>query len=406
MATIWVACFNFPVVWMLTGINEADKLFLDMRNMLSAGEVAQLGIDPHISNPLDPYHRPHGYSDWWLVSGKLGLTLADTVWVSTLLLGVTLASVVLLLRPVDRWQGGRLLLMLVSPPLLFAINRANPDVVVFVLMCWALACLRGTHAALRALGILLLAASAVLKYFPLAAVIILLDARTRREFLGWILLYGLVLVLAWPSLEAGLRNALSHQPAPSWLFAFGAPVIFRNAGLTAPIGWLFGGLLVYAGFVSWQTFTAKPAPPAEDAERTPAREFACGAVMVVGCFLHGSSYLYKMIFALWLLPGLWQATLPAPEERWRKITLGLLLAVMWFEGGMAILINCLYFFSVWSAATAHQMHIVNQFISQLLTWALVLCLWRALWRYLIRQIRRLGSLWLDHLGSRPEPLAR
>src|SRR5258708_5260744 len=298
---IWAACFNVPVVWIVTGINETDKLFLDIRNMLSAGEVVQLGIDADASKPLDPYHRTHGYSDWWLFSGTLGLTLADTVWVSTLLLGLTLASVVLLLRPLDWWQGGSLLLMLVSPPLLFAINRANPDVVVFVLMCWALACLRGAYAPLRALGILLLAASAVLKYFPLAAVIILLDARTRREFLGWILLYGLVLVLAWPTLEAGLRNALGHQPAPSWLYAFGAPVIFRNYNLAAPMAWLFAGLLVYAGIVVWRSFVAKNPPPTEGPARTQEREFACAAVMVVGCFLHGSSRLYKMTFALWLL---------------------------------------------------------------------------------------------------------
>ena len=403
---IWAACFYFPDVWMITGIGEADKLFLDLRNLLSAGEVAARGLDPHVSNPLDPYHRLHGYTDWWLVTGTMGLTLADTAWLGTLLIGLTLASTMLLLRPANWSQGRVLLLVLVSPPLLFAINRANHDLVVFVIMCGALACFRGVGVPRRALGVVLLAVAAALKYFPLAAVVLLLDARTRRELLGWGLLYGLVLVLAWPSLEAGLRNAVSLSPAPSWLYAFGAPVIFRNVGIVAPIGWLLAGFLLYAGVVGWPSIKTRNPAPAEGAGRDQEREFACGAVMIVGCFLHGSSYLYKMVFALWLLPWLWRATLAGNDERWRKATLGLLLAVLWFEGGAAMAVNLLYLSSVLSAVVAHKTHIVTQFVSQLLTWALVLCLWRALWLYLIRQIRRLGSPWLDHLGPRPEPLAR
>jgi hypothetical protein len=397
---VWVACFYFPVVWMLTGIGQADKLFLDMRNLLSAGEAARHGLDPYISNPLDPYHRLHGYTDWWLVTGTIGLTLEDTAWLGTLLLGLTLASAVLLLRPANWSQGRVLLLLLVSPPLLFAINRANHDLVVFVIMCGALACLRRERASLRALGIVLLAVSAALKYFPLAAVILLLDARTRREFLGWGLLYGLVWVLAWPSLEAGLRNAVSHTPAPSWLYAFGATVIFRNADIVAPAGWLLAGFLVYTGMVAWPAIRAANPTQADGPARDQEREFACGAVMVVGCFLHSSSYLYKMVFALWLLPWLWRATLVEKEERWRKTTRGLLLAVLWFEGGSALVVNLLYLSSAFSAVVANNLHTMTQFVSQLFTWALVLCLWRGLLRYMIKQVRFLGSPVPDHPRKR------
>jgi hypothetical protein len=113
--------------------------------------------------------------------------------------------------------------------------------------------------------------------------------------------------------------------------------------------------------------------------------------MVVGCFLHGSSYLYKMVFALWLLPGLWRAA-AGPEERWRKLTLGLLLAVLWFEGGMAVLLNIGVFTFILPPATAHQMLEVTLVLGQLFTWALVGCLWRALLIYTGRQLARLAVL--------------
>ncbi len=392
-ATVWVACFYVPGVWMLTGIGEVDKPFLDLRHLLAAGQATQLGLNPHLSNPLDPYLRLYGFSDWWLVSGSLGLTLKDTAWLGTLLLGVTLASTVLLLRPAGWRQGAGLLLVLVSPPLLFLVNRANHDLVVFVLMSLALGCLRHERGFVRAFAILLLAVSAVLKYFPLAAVVILLDARSRREFAGWVLLYGLVLVLAWPSLEPALRTAASHTPAPAWLFAFGAPAFFRNLGLAsaATWGWLAAGLLLLAMAASWWRSAARQAPPATGEARALEREFACGAVMIVGCFLHGSSYLYKMVFALWLLPWLWRAALDPGEDRWRKITRSLLLAVLWFEGGATLAINLSVFTDMLPPPVARRWLEVTIQIGQLFTWALVACLWRALLIYLSRETKQLAG---------------
>lgn len=390
-ATIWVACFYVPGVWLLTGIGEADKPFLDLRHLLAAGQAAQLGLNPHVSNPFDPYLRLFGFSDWWLVSGRLGLTLKDTAWLGTLLLGLTLVSTVLLLKPAGWRQGAGLLLVLVSPPLLFLVNRANHDLVVFVLMSLALGCLRHERSFVRALAIVLLAVSAVLKYFPLAAVVLLLDARTRREFAGWVLLYALVLVLAWPSLEHGLQIASSHQPAPAWLFAFGAPAFFRNLGLpsAAAWGWLAAGLVLLAVAASWWRSAARQAPPAAGEARTLEREFACGAVMIVGCFLHGSSYLYKMVFALWLLPWLWRATPGQGEEHWRKATQSLLLAVLWFEGGATLAINLSVFTDLLSPPVARRWLEGTIQIGQLFTWALVACLWRALLLYLGRETKRL-----------------
>lgn len=390
-ATIWVACFYTPGVWLLTGIGEADKPFLDLRHLLAAGQAAQLGLNPHVTNPFDPYLRLYGFSDWWLVSGRLGLTLRDTAWIGTLLLGLMLASTVLLLKPAGWRQGAGLLLVLVSPPVLFLVNRANHDVVVFVLMSLALGCLRRSSGAGRALAILLLAVSAVLKYFPLAAVVILLDARTRREFAGWILLYGLVLVLAWPSLEQALGIAARHQPAPAWLFAFGAPMLFRNLDLAgaAAWGWVAAGLMLLVVAACWWRSAARQAPPATGEARTLEREFACGAVMIVGCFLHGSSYLYKMVFALWLLPWLWRASLDGGEDRWRRATQMLLMAVLWVEGGVALGINLNVFTGTLSPGMAHRMIAITVQAGQLLTWALVFCLGRALLVYVTRETRRL-----------------
>jgi hypothetical protein len=301
-----------------------------------------------------------------------------------------LIAAVLYLRPKDWREGGVLLLFLVSPPLLFAINRANHDVLVFVIMCAALAGFRREHGPWRALGLVLLGISAALKYFPLAAAIILLDARTRREFLGWGALYALVLLLAWPSLAPGLLNAALHTPAPSWLYAFGAPVVFRDFDLPVPTGWLLAGFILYSGAVGWPLLQAGKSPRPEGTSATLERDFACGAIMVVGCFVHGTSYSYKLIFALWLLPWLLRANLADGEARWRKVTLGLLLATLWLEGGLAILINVSVFAAVLEPPIAVTLLKITLVISQGLNYVFVLCLWRFLLRYLIGHGLRLA----------------
>jgi hypothetical protein len=388
VATIWAVCFHFPVVWMATGIGEADKPYLDLRSLLAAGEAAQAGLDPYASNPKDPYHRPHLYTEWWLAGGALGLTLADTLWLGTVLIGLTLVSTVLLTRPANAWEAGSLVLFLVSPAMLLAVARANHDLVVFVLMGAALACLRTTRLTLRALGIVLLAVAAVLKYFPLAAILLLFEARTRREMLGWSLLYGLVLVLAWPSLEPGLRAAVRNQPAPDWLYAFGAPVLFRDFHLPVP-GGLIAAALLLAIVAGRLVFKPVPDSAPATASRDDEREFVCGAVMVAGCFLHGSSYVYKMIFAAWLLPWLWR-TAPVKQSRW--FIFALLIAVLWLEGFMAVVINLSVTFSIWTTVTGERVLAVTLLASQLLTWALAISLGRSLLIYLQRQLHRLGFL--------------
>jgi hypothetical protein len=209
--------------------------------------------------------------------------------------------------------------------------------------------------------------------------------------LGWGALYGLVLLLSWPALARGFLNAAQHTPAPSWLYAFGAPVVFRDFDLTVPTGWLLAGFILYTVAVGWPLVKAGKAAPPEGAAATLEREFACGAIMVAGCFAHGTSYSYKLIFALWLLPWLMRASLVGAEARWRTVTLGLLLATLWLEGGLAILINVSVFAAVLEPATAVTWLKITLVISQGLNYVFVFCLWRLLLRYLIGHGLRLAQ---------------
>lgn len=387
----WAACFLFPRVWVTTGIGEANRPFMDLHGILAAVDAARAGMDPFVPNSFDPYHRPHVYTEWWLELGRLGLTRADTIWLGVVLVAVVLLTALVMVRPRTRTEGAGLVLLLVSPAFLMTVNRANNDLVVFVLISVGLLCFRREAWEPRALGVLLFALSAVLKYYPLVTLVLLFDVRSRRGLLGSLALYALVLVLAWPGMEPGLKSAAKYIPQPDWLYAYGAPVLLRNFGLAGTLGWLVpaGLMAVWAAVSAWPE-TAGPGVGFSPEEQASEREFIMGAAMLTGLFFLGSSFVYKLVFAIWLLPWLWQPQADPAEARWRRITWSLLLAVVWLEGLAAIALNLL--FGPESPAMALGLLKAALTVSQVLTWLWVACLLRLLLALFGRRLRGWSSV--------------
>ena len=384
VAGIWTACLQSPAVTRATGIGGAAVPFIDLYGLLAAGELAQANGDPFKPNPLDPYNRPHVYTSWWLITGNAGLTRADTGWLGAVLVGLTLVSTLVLIRPRRPAEAVVTLAVLCSPAFLLAVNRANNDLVVFIVLCGALAALRAEKVEHRTLAVVLLGLAAALKYYPLAAAILLLGARSHRELCAGLGLFTFVLLLAWPGLLPGLASAARYKPNPDGLYAFGAPMLFRNLGLTSPVGWLvLTGGLVATAFALARSHRQEAL--STSANQFSEREFICGAALVVGCFFLGASYAYKLVFAVWLLPWLWRQGAAPADERWRKLTLALLLAVLWFEGLMAILINMVL--TPLSITVARRVLDVTLAVQQVLTWGLVLALTRGLLIYTERRLR-------------------
>jgi len=337
----WLLCFRFPTFWLLAGIGEPGRPFLDLFGLLASCDAARQSLDPFLPNSLDPYHRPLVYSDWWLVLASLGLGRKDTLWLGAALAGALLVTALAWLRPRSWREGGLVLLFLFSPAFLLAVHRANNDLVILVIVSAGLICFRQDGWPWRAAGIVLFAVAAVLKYYPLVTLLLLLELRTWRRVLAGAALYAGVLLLAWPGLVPGLQSASRNAPAPEWLYAFGAPSLWRDFGSTDRAGWISLALVVlaWAAFRGWTG--SRLAEPADAAARPAWREFICGAVMITGVFFLGASYVYKLVFALWLVPWLRRPPEAVTERRWHGATGLLLTATLWTEGVVALGLNIL-----------------------------------------------------------------
>jgi hypothetical protein len=184
-----------------------------------------------------------------------------------------------------------------------------------------------------------------------------------------------------------LESAARYKPNPEGLFAFGAPNLSQALGLKSAASWLIPGALLGA-WGCWLARTRWKANPTARATSSSEREFAAGAALLVGVFFLGASYAYKLIFAVWLLPWFWRDLVIGAEKRWRQLSVGLLFAVLWFEGSLALVINLV----LTPRSTSLALHTLDAtlVVTQLLTWAWAACLLRPLIFFCVDRIRSLG----------------
>lgn len=314
-----------PRLSQVLGIFQEGTWFLDSRAILASIDAVRAGLDPWQPNPLDLFRRPHSYSTWWFVGVDLGLTRDDNFLVGGAWVAAFFASVVALVRPRTFPAAAVAAAVLLSPPVLLAVNRANNDLVIFALLA---AGLLGWKAARPWSPAFLIGAAAVatgLKFYPVVAVLGLLALRPRGAALRWTIAGLLVAGLVFLSVRGDLGRAV--VPEPGGLHAFGARILARDVGWTGG-GFLPLATLVLAGAAAWGLRRGWFPAAADDEHAGPRLSFAVGAVLLVACFLGVISYGYRLIFSLLLLPFL----LSGAGGRAGRWTLGLLLAQLWLDG--------------------------------------------------------------------------
>ena len=339
VALAWSATLLTPYLANALGLGPTGP-FLDLRGMLAANEAASRGLNPFVPNPLDPYQRPFLYSTWWLWPGHPGLNRADTGWLGCIVVAATWGAAVLMWR-VRTWREALISgLVLLSPAWLLAVYRANNDLMIFVLLALAVNALQRSRVAGRTAAAMLVGAMAILKYYPVAAVIGVLAAARRREMLALFALVAAIIVLGWPSLAPAVA-AISRYglivTASVGLQAFGAQVLGNALAPHAPaiVAWLAG---LAAGAAGYHLARPTGAARSADAERRFLAAAVFGAVLV-GCFVIGTSYSYKLVFLWGLLPWLGR---DAPAALGRRRALGLLalgLGACWADGLMVTVVN-------------------------------------------------------------------
>src|SRR5438105_7131123 len=200
----------------LLGVEPFSFPFLGTHAILAAAECGRQGIEVYLSNPCDALGRPHAYSPLWLaiVPGSLGTSATGRVGASLDL--VFLLSLIVVLRPRTTRELFILGAAAVSPMTVYAVERANNDLVVFLLViCGAILFTAPRPFRLFSYG--LFVAAGLLKYYPLALLILVARER-RRDALFTAAAAGFTLILFGVAFYSELKTALASIPAASSYF--------------------------------------------------------------------------------------------------------------------------------------------------------------------------------------------
>lgn len=326
------------------GIFDNDVWFLDSYAILAANDALGQGIDPAQPNPLDVYRRPHSYSHWWFVLRRIGFTRDDNFLFGGTMVLLFYAVALLNLAPRSRaeliWHAA----LMISPPVLLAVNRANNDLFVFALLG------AGLWIARRPVGLRpiwfsgAVALATGLKFFPIVAAIAPVVLHPVRRGLAWAAVGSAVGLLVFASVREDLARAVF--PVPEGTHVFGASVFWRNLGWTGH-GPVIASLAVVGLVAGWLAWRGRIAGLAADVSDTAGERlaFMAGALLILACFAAGISYAYRWVFALWLAPWLWrQAWSGAPAVGSRataRFTCGLMTVVLWMDGLYCLAVNTL-----------------------------------------------------------------
>ena len=107
--------------------------FVDISGSLAAWECARQGIDVILFDPCDVLQRGYNYSPLWMAAASIPLSVDDTPTVGWSLDLLFIGFLALLPPPQRPVELVLVLAATLSTMVVFALERANPDILLFML---------------------------------------------------------------------------------------------------------------------------------------------------------------------------------------------------------------------------------------------------------------------------------
>ncbi|MGB9645750.1 MAG: hypothetical protein WCB44_11600 [Stellaceae bacterium] len=325
----------------LLGVEPFSFPFLDTHAVLAAAECGRQGIEVYVSNPCDVLGRAHVYSPLWLaiVPGALGV--GATGWVGASLDLLFLLSLAAVLRPRTAKELLMLGLAAVSPMTVYALERANNDLAIFLLVIFG-AIVFTMPCRYRLFSYCPFVAAGLLKYYPLA-LLVLAAREGRRDRLAItaaailaLLLFGVLFysklsasLVTIPAAASYFTDAFSAQNLP---FGF-AEALAGGASRTLIAATLLATLSALAVARTLRTVRLLGREQLDWAAGE-AQFLVIAGLLVAACFFAGQNVGYRGILLLPVLSGLVCLHRSVKDREVRRFCgrmIAAVLFVMWEE---------------------------------------------------------------------------
>jgi len=328
-------------------ISPLPEPFMDAQQIPAVIDCWRHGVDVYVTDPCDPVQRPFAYSPLWLQARFIP---AWSIWMGIGLESALLLSLALLPAPPRPAGPAVMMLALCSSMPVFALERCNTDVVMFILII-AGGWFWGRSMPLRLAGFPFFALAGLLKFYPL--VLFVLYLRERMAIFAALCLAGCALIAAFvwhfhaelremsrdlpvfsyftdafgaAQLPGGLVTALQHMAARGTLrIGYVAPRRFYAAFFLGT--WI---LLAAAAIGTGLRLAATASIRAAIAALAPDEQafLVIGAALICGCFFAGMNDSYRGVHFLFILPGM-MALAAKPGGRVFGVSAAGILLLMW-----------------------------------------------------------------------------
>jgi len=330
-------------LWPRLGVPAEDTLFYDARNVAAAADCRRLSHDPLVDNPCDPTDRPMIYPRLWLLLRFLGLQQSHTTVFGGVVVVLFLVSVLFLMGRLTVWQGVLVAAALCSPAVMFAVERANMDLVLFSMMVLAAFAWQARSAAVQLLSAALVLVAAAAKLYGVFALPAYALTGHRRG--RWIAAGSLAVLAVYVAATIDDVVKVGRAPEGGLLYSFGARILIGYLYHQVVPGEWQGGTVVAQAIAAvpllavllavwiWARRRLGPGePPQPDTHSGALLAFHFGVLIYLGTFATRKNGDYRLVFLLLTIPQLlaWgSSSAGAPRTRLARAGLGAVLAALW-----------------------------------------------------------------------------
>ena len=298
-------------LWPHLGVNSAPTLFYDARNVAAAADCWSMGYDPLVENPCDPAARVMNYPRVWVLFHFVGVTQDRTLLFGAIVVALFIGSLFLLVGRVSQAEGVVLAVAVTSPAVMFAVERANMDLVLFALFVLAVFAWGARERVTPMLSPALILAAAVAKLYAIFALPAYAFTGDRRA--RWFVPAGISVMIVYLLLTLEDFREVMSAPEGGLLYSYGARILIGDLyHRFSPGDWLHGNLLAQAIAVvpvllmstgAWVWARRRLASPTTS-ERSSTRllAFHLGAFTYLGTFVTRKTGDYRLVFLLLALP--------------------------------------------------------------------------------------------------------
>ena len=307
MAIFWL---GWQRIWSYLKIPTLSPSFADMRVIQASIEAVSLGLNPQVSNPTDPWGRPMNYPYVWSQLAKLIKMNNEKIFIALCCI-IIFAFLCCCYKILQQYPSMAMLTLLLSGSTLLAIERANNDLIIFVILYFAIKSQIKTK-------ILLVGLAGFLKVYALSLFTTLVRSNKTLAFCV------VTLIPVSVYLAPQLPKILSATPSSPALSYGSKSIALALDSVGLQVSSLFVSLALIALVVLAQGLSSTGKYLIEIEDSYKDRMFLFGSVIYVSSFLVLSNWDYRLIFCLFCVP----AISSLQHKSVRNITLTFLILAM------------------------------------------------------------------------------